>query len=263
MISCRYIFVCDQWFDSESGDCRVARVLNAKEYDNVLPFQELAAYILFEHHAWISVLLRPIKSNFTRIQRLSCLLGNIFITMIISALLIKTRQQNETVSELAVGVFRFSIENFINSVIAVTLSTIITLAVSFIFKHSKSENNYSNKDSIFRRAYRKLNDKVHFDSSAVAGIYWSPAEGAIKYNSILPHFCVYIGWTILAIIIISSTYIMVMFSSVWQLVKSEEWMTGVLVAIVFSFVVIEGLKVKETINNLKGDTKQLITIVFC
>jgi hypothetical protein len=39
---------------------------------------------------------------------------------------------------------------------------------------------------------------------------------------------------------------MVMFSSDWQVVKSEEWMTGVLIAIICSFVVIEGFKVKET-----------------
>ncbi|KAL4239961.1 hypothetical protein ACF0H5_000758 [Mactra antiquata] len=244
----QYSFPADSWLDYDTGDTKVDRVLNAQPYKNVHSCQEMTAYTVAEHHLWLSIMLRPLKSNFTRVQRLSCLLAMIYITMIILTMIIRTSDEipadDAGIAAVVIGPFRFSLEHSISAFIAVLGSSFVILVVSFFFRNSENSEGYPNLDSMLRRAYRAINDKIHLDKSVVGRRYWSPAEDAIEYTHFyLPHYCVYIGWVLLATSVALPTYFICTMSVDWALIKSEEWMTAMCVSLITSFIFVEGVKI--------------------
>jgi polycystin 1L2 len=72
-------FLCDQWFAVEEDDGLIERVLPAATKDDLVSFNFLfsieARRKLFDEHLWFSVLSRRPRSQFTRVQRLSCCLA--------------------------------------------------------------------------------------------------------------------------------------------------------------------------------------------
>lgn len=239
--------MCNSWFDFDSGDNRVDRVLNAQNFEDARSYQDMIAYTIAEQHMWLSVIVRPIKGNFTRVQRLSCLLGLVYLTMIICTMIVTIPDEETIIYQAVIGPFRFSMENFKAALTAVTVSTIIIIIVSIFFRNAENEDRGPNVDSLMIRAYRKVNDKLKIDKSVLSRRYWPPAEEAIEHNYFfLPHFCVYVGWTILMMALIIATFLLVSFSADWELIKSEEWMTAVFVSFLTSILVTEGVKVKRS-----------------
>ncbi|WAQ96231.1 PK1L3-like protein, partial [Mya arenaria] len=51
----RCTFICDQWFDYDTGDSKVDRVLIAQPANQFWSFMELFSYTIAEHHIWLSV----------------------------------------------------------------------------------------------------------------------------------------------------------------------------------------------------------------
>lgn len=243
----RYTFSCDQWLDYDSGDTRVDRVLNAQPKDEFRSCQEMISHTIAEHHLWLSVFMRPFKSNFTRIQRLSCLLGLIYLNMIICTMILKTSDEIPTIEEVVIGPFRFSLENFKTAIISLTISTVIIMIVTFFFKNAESDVKGPNVNSVILKAYRKVNDSLKIDKSVLGRKYWPPAENNVEYNNFfLPSMCVYVGWAILITSVILATYILETFSVDWKLIKSEQWMTTIFLSILCSVVLIESAKVYFT-----------------
>lgn len=233
--------MCDQWLDYDTEESRVDRVLDAQK--DVTSYAEMVTYTAVEHHIWFSVFMRPMRSNFTRIQRLSCLLGLIYLTMIICTMTIKTPDDNTTMSQITIGPFRFSKENFEAAIVSVSVSTGIIWLVIFFFKnaHNDGKDSFDNK---LLRVYRKANNKFHLDSSVVGRHFVPPAAATMRHQFyFLPHFVIYVGWTILILAVSVATYFVIEFSDDWAVVKSDIWMTSIFVAILCSFLITEALKV--------------------
>ncbi|WAQ96229.1 PKD2-like protein [Mya arenaria] len=237
----RCTFACDQWFDYDTGDTKVDRVLNAQPANQFWSFMEMVSYTIAEHHLWLSVYTRPMKSNFTRVQRLSCLLGLIFLTMI--AVTMTLQSPDENIYQIVIGPFRFAFENFLVALVALLISTTVIMIVTFFFKNAESDES-ARFQSTLLNAYRKANSKIQFDKSVIGRIFVPPAEEALQYNYyFLPHFCVYVGWTILAMAIAVASYFIYSFSDSWELIKSEYWMSTIFVSFFCSIMVTEVIKV--------------------
>lgn len=206
----------------------------------------MIVYTVAENHLWISLVFRPLKSNFTRIQRLSCLLGLIYLIMILCTILIEAKNSENTSSKLTIGPFRFSMDGFKMSLMAVFIASIIISIVSFFFKYAESSSKTPNADSLTRKVYRKINKKLKLDNSELARRTVRPVEKALEHNAyFLPHISVYVGWIILVSILILASYLLVSFTSEWTTFTSEEWVTSVLVAMIGSFLLIESAKVRQ------------------
>ena len=63
---------------------------------------------LSESHMWVSIIYRPQTSPFTRVQRWSCALVYICLTMIANAMFYKTEADYETPPLIQAGPFRFT-----------------------------------------------------------------------------------------------------------------------------------------------------------
>ena len=85
-----YIFRCDNWLAVDEGDGKIERVLSAAD-DNELTraknlFKDKSTFGLSDAHIWLSIIVRPQQSTFTRLQRLTCCLSWLAMTMVASIL---------------------------------------------------------------------------------------------------------------------------------------------------------------------------------
>jgi hypothetical protein len=178
-------------------------------------------------------------------------------------MIVEIPDDTTTIYQAVIGPFRFSMENFEAALIAVTVASVIIIIVSVFFRNAENEEKGPHVDSFMNKAYRKVNDKIQLDKSVLSRRYWPPAEEAVDHNYFfLPHFCIYVGWTVLLMALIVATFLLVSFSSDWALVKSEEWMTAVFVSFLASMVIIEGAKVNSRSKFLIFETCLLLHSVY-
>ena len=94
-----YNFIFERWFarDKEDGliDHAVPPVSQTEALTFDQLFQEHARVEITDSHLWLSCLMRPDRSSFTRRQRVSCCFALLLLTMITSALFYQP-EDNET-----------------------------------------------------------------------------------------------------------------------------------------------------------------------
>ena len=86
----KYYFICDQWLAIEKGDGLINRLLPVSCEKQKTEFKYLMAksakYSIRDRHLWLSVLLRPVQSSFTRLDRLTCCVVILYLTMLANIL---------------------------------------------------------------------------------------------------------------------------------------------------------------------------------
>lgn len=86
-----YHFLCNSWLAIECEDGQLERTLTPSSRGELRSFRNVfydnLKYYFTEYHLWLSVIFRPVKSNFTRTQRLSCCLTVIYSVILTSVLI--------------------------------------------------------------------------------------------------------------------------------------------------------------------------------
>ncbi|XP_078587448.1 uncharacterized protein LOC144868752 [Branchiostoma floridae x Branchiostoma japonicum] len=134
----RWFFICQRWLGVEHEDGRVDRILPVASKDEVVSFsnlfQDKTRQDITDGHIWFSVVSRPTRSHFTRVQRASCCLSLIFCTMIASAMFY---QKSEGGNTIKLGPFVFSVTSFMVSIQSTFIVFPVNLAVVLFFKKSR------------------------------------------------------------------------------------------------------------------------------
>ena len=111
--SYRFHFVCDKWFGVEHGDGQIDRILPVASKDDLTGFKHLFSKSVkkkfFDGHLWFSVFSRPTRSNFTRLQRITCCLSLLFCTMIANAMFYRAEDKNSVKTSVTLGPIKFSL----------------------------------------------------------------------------------------------------------------------------------------------------------
>ena len=214
--------------------------------------REMASYTAAENHLWMSVFVRPLYSRFTRVQRMACIAGMLYMTMVVCTLILKTGDEVPGMEAIVIGPFRFSSENMFTAVVSVAITSPIIMIVAFLFKNAESAEEGNEYASCLRKGYKTVNDVVKIDKSVVGTDYIPPTHVVVKHHHFLPHFSVYVGWVLIILIVGMATWILMLFSADWKVEKSEHWMSTIFCAILFSIFVIETFKVN--IKNLSSQT---------
>ena len=83
------------------GDGMVERILPVAGMNDLSAFKHLFSSSvrkkLTNEHLWFSVMSRPTRSNFTRVQRVSCCVSLLFLTMITNCMFFKADDNAEKV----------------------------------------------------------------------------------------------------------------------------------------------------------------------
>ncbi len=108
----KYLFINESWLAVEEGDGSIEKVLPVAGADEIASFNHLfystTQKNITDGHLWFSVFIRPPKSRFTRVQRLSCCLTLIYCTMLTNAMFYQVGGESNPSSTLKIGPFEFS-----------------------------------------------------------------------------------------------------------------------------------------------------------
>ncbi|XP_048576191.1 uncharacterized protein LOC5508455 [Nematostella vectensis] len=137
-------FINDRWLAVEEDDGMVERTLSVagkKELTNFnLLFSTEARKNLTDGHLWFSVVARPAKSTFTRVQRLSCCLSIMLSTMLANCMFYQVDDESSTGTSVHVGPFSFSMKQVS---IGITSSLVVlpaNIIIVTIFRKVKPPN---------------------------------------------------------------------------------------------------------------------------
>lgn len=85
----RYTFYCDDWISSykvKPSAHQLYKAASAEEGSFSSLFKGNARSKIFDDHLWLSLVKRPTRSNFSRVQRLSLCASTLFLTMVVNAM---------------------------------------------------------------------------------------------------------------------------------------------------------------------------------
>ena len=88
------------------------------------------------NHLWLSVAMRPARSNFTRVQRLSCCLCILLSTMLANAMFYKKSEENMAGTGVNLGPFKFNYRQMIIGIEASLIVIPLNLLLVEIFQRA-------------------------------------------------------------------------------------------------------------------------------
>lgn len=179
-----------------------------------------------DQHVWLSLLLRPRKSQFTRVQRLSCLLALLLLTMLSNAMFYKSPSEDTSYSYVNIGFIKLSPAIVYVSVLSIVITTMPILLVTYLFRQRKV----------------KKTPKTRADTINVSNME-CPEECIKEYENRLPYWMVYVSWVLVLMIILGSVFLLLLFSMEWGKEKSMEWLLSFLFSFVESLLLVDPLKV--------------------
>ena len=162
----RNYFLCDNWLAVEKSDGLVDRAIPLASEKELKSFAHLFTQSVkkkfSDGHLWFSVFSRPVRSNFTRLQRISCCISLLFCTMISNAMFY--RQDTEATANKAgtlmkIGPIQFTLTQLWISFIGTMIVLPVNLIVVTLFRKAK----YSQRTLISHQTREKKRRKKPSD----------------------------------------------------------------------------------------------------
>ncbi|XP_060605764.1 uncharacterized protein LOC132758227, partial [Ruditapes philippinarum] len=133
-----YTFVAERWL---SVNTHIDACLPSSPCNYPIKFESRFFFQLrdkfSENHTWISIIYRPQTSTFTRVQRVSCALAFIFLTMLANAMYFNPEPNYISPAILEVGPFRFTKQQIYISIICAAITTPPIMLIVYIFQHTR------------------------------------------------------------------------------------------------------------------------------
>ncbi|CAF0819785.1 unnamed protein product, partial [Didymodactylos carnosus] len=261
-------FICDNWLAVEKSDGMVDRVVPVASTTELKSFTHLFTQSVkkkfSDGHLWFSVFSRPVRSNFTRLQRISCCISLLFCTMISNAMFYKTENKSEKGFILQLGPLRFTLTQLWISFIGTLIVLPVNLIIVTLFR--KAGNNQQtlttrpnsnnllsleNKDDhYFSTENRRSNFITHLKarfchrSSVVQRQRLDDTRNKIEDKErTLPHWAIYIAWTLVILSILTCSFFIILYSMEWGRSRSNEWLSTMMLSFGQSVLIIDPLKV--------------------
>lgn len=233
----QWIFICDRWLALEKDDGLVDRVLlvsGDKELKNFKTlFRTKTSQDLFDGHLWLSVIAKPPKSNFTRLQRLSCCMSLLFTTMMTSAMFFNIGGEADT-STIALGPLRFSVRQLMIGIQSSFIALPVNVIIIQIFRSARPKEVDKNKEDDEEKVKEKI--KCSDEEEGEKGEKAEKPEG-------IPFWTTYIAWTLCFLMTLVSATITLFYSMMWGKETSDQWLTSMLVSFFQDAFVTQPIKV--------------------
>ena len=249
-------FICDRWMAVEEDDGSVERLLTPASKEELTSFNLLfsteARKNLTDGHLWFSVITRPAKSNFTRVQRLSCCLSVLLCTMLANAMFYQVGDESSTGTSVHVGPFSFSIKQLS---IGITSSLVVlpvnVLIVTFFRKARPAETKTSlDKDQDphgqsmkYEISGERVKEKSKDSETHNEEDEDKNKDKKKKKKKTLPHCFVYISYGLVFIACTVSATFTVFYGLTFGKEKSEGWLSSMMISFWQDVLISQPLKV--------------------
>ncbi|XP_063447031.1 polycystin-1-like protein 2 [Mytilus trossulus] len=239
----KYIFQCDRWFATDIDDGMIERiipVLNDINSGFESAFSHTTRINVTENHLWLSLILRPPYSAFSRAQRLSCLLTLLLLAMISNAMFFQTEAETVVVADtVRLGSLSFSFKTLYISIIGAVITVPPIFLFTYLFRntrrHQRQEENQSHISYVDKlktmQKLRRRSDKGR--------------KGSIicRQQAKFPPWMSNVAWLLIFIVCAASSFFLILYSMEWGKSKSEEWLTTFILSFVESILIVDPVKV--------------------
>ncbi|XP_052243454.1 polycystic kidney disease protein 1-like 2 [Dreissena polymorpha] len=244
-----YTFVAEKWLSVET---EVFVNMNAKSENEPIEFESRFFYQtrdrLSESHMWVSIFYRPQISPFTRVQRLSCALVYICLTMIANAMFYKTESDYESPPLLQAGPFRFTAQQIFVSITCALITTPPVMLLMVIFKRTKRRQDMLCKCCTcpgvccrFPCSSTKRDASPDFAKQLRSIMLTSEVP---EFTGVrLPWWFIIFGWLLVVAGTLVPAFFVLLYSMQWGKQKSEEWLTSFLLSIFESMLFVDTIMV--------------------
>ena len=129
-----WTFTSSQWFALERNDGRIERMIEQAPSEVDFSYEVVKRWWkgLTETHIWVSVVAKPRRSRFTRVQRVSCCLSVLLTAMLANAMFYKLDGKSEQV--IQIGPLKFSWRQVIIGVQSALIVAPINILIVFLFQ---------------------------------------------------------------------------------------------------------------------------------
>lgn len=260
-------FICDRWMAVEEDDGCVERLLTPASKEELTSFNLLfsteARKNLTDGHLWFSVITRPAKSNFTRVQRLSCCLSILLCTMLANAMFYQVGDESSTGTSVHVGPFSFSIKQLS---IGITSSLVVlpvnVLIVTFFRKARSAEaktgldkdQDPHGQSTKYEVSGEKAKEKSKDSEAHNEEDGHKKKDKKKKKKKTLPHYFVYISYGLVFIACIVSATFTVFYGLTFGKEKSEGWLSSMMISFWQDVLISQPLKVSLSFSTVIYDS---------
>lgn len=239
----QYIFACDRWFALEKEDGSVSRVLQVSDTKELTSFGVLfrtkTSKDIFDGHLWISVVGKPSKSKFTRVQRLTCCMSLLFSTMITNAMFYNLGNQPDA-STVTLGPLNFSLKQIMIGVQSSFIALPFNILILQIFRNVKPTRSPCSK---YKKSSWSLG-KNTVGPSDFLSVEDKPDEAKRKSSSpCFPHWFVYVAYTLCLVTTLTAAAFTLFYSMAWGKEISNKWLSSTLISFVQDAFVTQPLKI--------------------
>ena len=227
-----YQFCCDKWLAVEEDDGLIKRTIHSATDEEKRAFIRLFTTNIgrgfMENHLWISVLTKPIYSQFSRVQRITCCFCLLMFSMLSSALIFSFGEEvNPFV--LKVGSFEFNYRGVIVGIQSSMISILPTTLLLYIFKNARDLRLKQTKFTSQVSPYEDLRDEINLQSN-------TKTKG-------LDRRWRYLGWVLAFAMGSSSFTVCLFYSMMWGDAKSKQFMVAVLTGLFNSTTIVQPLNI--------------------
>lgn len=154
------MFLCNRWLAVEEDDGKVDRLLPVAAHEDLSKFGNIffsdTRKRLTDSHLWISVFARPNKSNYSRVQRLSCLLSLLMMSMLASAMFYQAEENAKSGQGYRLGPFKFTTHEMYISFVTSLIVLPVNILIDQLFRRSKPKKNVKEKAFSEERPFSAL-----------------------------------------------------------------------------------------------------------
>ena len=145
----KWQFICESWLDEEEEEGSTEIMIEPATLGELHAwgkvFKQKTTNEFLDGHLWVSIFTRPVQSNFTRVQRLLCLMNFIISSMAISALWFETTDPSQ--NEIILGI---TPQEIYVGIVAAMMVFPINLLIIQIFRHARSGTRLREKEKLCR-----------------------------------------------------------------------------------------------------------------
>lgn len=149
------------WLALDEGDFEIDKTIKPASEDDLsdfkLVFQEKLMQDLGDAHIWFSIFMRPPTSRFTRLQRLSCCLTILCLTMVSSAMFFGAgpASAGDDANAVTIGPITVSLKMIIIGIQSSVVVIPPNVLIVWLFSSAKRRNAITIEDSLEKARERK------------------------------------------------------------------------------------------------------------
>ncbi|KAK3717356.1 hypothetical protein QZH41_011584, partial [Actinostola sp. cb2023] len=236
----RWWFVSDEWLAVDEADGKIERILYPATSNELTKFNVLFATEirknLTDGHLWFSVVTRPARSTFTRVQRLTCCLSILLCSMLANMMFYdpseapSTTQQEGPTGTIQIAGFTFSIKQVSIGVMSSLIVFPANLIIVQLFRKARAkevETTITNYDEI------TPDDEDHEKGTETKK---AKKEG-------IPHWCVYIAYALAFLSSVAAAVFVLAFGVTFGADKSAKWLLSMTISLVQDVLISQPIKI--------------------